>query len=298
MFAKNRKRTAADGKEKNKTAYGNKLKIGILVGFMKIVILAGGMQSTINNENEGIPKPMVDIGGKPLLWHIMKYFSWYGFDEFIICGGYRVEMIKEYFMDYYIYASDITVDLQNNKIEVHKKRTEDWKVTVVNTGISSSIGQRISLIQKYIEEDEFVVTYGDCLSDIDIKAMLESHKKSGKMATVTLAKPTGRNQLLPINEEGELQYNKFKKISNDAAWVNADCFVLRKEVFHYLSGDDDLEKQLFLRLSDKRQLGTYQHKGFWIPIETKRDLVYAQQLWDTGTAPWKKRGGQNESQNT
>jgi Nucleoside-diphosphate-sugar pyrophosphorylase involved in lipopolysaccharide biosynthesis/translation initiation factor 2B, gamma/epsilon subunits (eIF-2Bgamma/eIF-2Bepsilon) len=255
---------------------------------MKVVILAGGMQSTINNENEGIPKPMVDIGGMPLLWHIMKHFSEYGLNEFIICGGYRVDMIKEYFMDYYIYASDITVDLQSNRIEVHKKRTEDWKVTVVNTGLFSSTGQRISLIHKYIEENEFIVTYGDCLSDINIHAMLETYKRNRRIATIALAKPTGRNQLLPIDEEGELRYNKLEKMSNDVAWVNADCFVFHKQVFDYLLGNYDLEKQLFSKLSVQQQLGTYQHKGFWMPIETKRDLSYAVRLWNAGTAPWMK----------
>lgn len=255
---------------------------------MKVAILAGGMQSTINNEQEGIPKPMVDIGGKPLLWHIMKYFSEYGLNEFIICGGYRVDMIKEYFMDYYIYASDITVDLQNNRIEVHKKRTEDWKVTVVDTGLFSSTGQRINRIQKYIEEDEFIVTYGDCLSDIDIQAMLETHKRNGKIATIVLAKPTGRNRLLPIDSKGELRYDNRGKIENDVAWVNADCFVFHKQVFNYLLGNYELEKQLFVKLSSQQQLSTYQHEGFWMPIETKRDLAYAERLWNAGTAPWIK----------
>lgn len=253
---------------------------------MKVVILAGGTQSTINSEREGIPKPMIDVGGKPLLWHIMKYFSEYGLNEFIICGGYRVEMIKEYFMDYYIYASDITVDLQNNRIEVHKKRTEDWKVTVVDTGLFSSTGQRIGLIQDYIGEDEFIVTYGDCLSDINIKEVLETHRRNRKTATIVLAKPTGRNRLLPIDGEGELRYDNYEGITNDAAWVNADCFVFNKQVFDFLYGNYDLEQKLFVRLSASHQLGTYRHKGFWMPIETKRDLTYVERLWNAGTAPW------------
>ena len=161
---------------------------------MQIVILAGGMQSSINNNHEGIPKPMIEIGGNPLLWHIMKYFSSYGLNEFVICGGYRVDMIKEYFMDYYIYASDITIDLQSNKIEIHKKRTENWKVTVVDTGLSSTTGQRIRLIQKYIQGSEFIVTFGDCLFDIDINSLIETYNNKRKIATVAVAKPTGRNQ--------------------------------------------------------------------------------------------------------
>lgn len=255
---------------------------------MKAVILAGGMQSTINNEREGIPKPMVDIGGRPLLWHIMKHFSQYGINEFVICGGYRVDMIKEYFMDYYIYASDITVDLLSNTIKVHKERTENWKVTVVDTGLFSSTGQRVSLVQKYIEEDEFIVTYGDCLSDIDITGLIETHKKRGKVATVTMAKPTGRNQLLPLDDLGLLNYGPSDVCKNDNAWVNADCFVFDRRVFGYLQGNYDLEKQLFLKLSSEQQLATYKHTGFWTSVETKRDLVNAENLWNAQMAPWIK----------
>lgn len=255
---------------------------------MKVVILAGGMQSTINNESEGIPKPMIDIGGKPLLWHIMKHFSEYGFNEFIICGGYRVDMIKEYFMDYYIYASDITVDLQNNTVEIHKKMTEDWKVTVVDTGFFSSTGQRVSLIQKYIVEDTFIVTYGDVLSDIDIRAMIKLHENEKKTATIAMAKPTGRNQLLPLNQDGVLCYNQGEELQNEKAWVNADCFVFQKKIFDYLIGNYDLEKQLFISLSERSQLASYQHKGFFATIETKRDLVNAEKLWNAGMAPWIK----------
>ena len=255
---------------------------------MKLVILAGGMQSTISNEREGIPKPMIDIGGKPLLWHIMKHFSQYGFSEFIICGGYRVDMIKEYFMDYYIYASDITVDLASNIVEIHKKRTEDWKVTVVNTGLFTSTGQRVSLIQKYIEEDDFMVTYGDCLSDIDALALIDAHRKDGKIATVAMAKPTGRNRLLPLDELGTLDYGQGNDLFNNSAWVNADCLIFHKKVFGYLQGNYDLEKHLFLTLSEKKQLATYRHNGFWVPIETKRDLVEAENLWNAGVAPWMK----------
>ncbi|MCM1251877.1 MAG: sugar phosphate nucleotidyltransferase [Clostridium sp.] len=256
---------------------------------MKAVILAGGLQSTINNENEGIPKPMVDIGGKPLLWHIMKHFSEYGLNEFIVCGGYRVDMIKEYFMDYYIYASDITVDLQTNTIKVHNKKTEDWKVTVVDTGVFSGTGRRVSLIQKYIDEEDFIVTYGDCLSDINIPAMIEMHHQKQKIATVAMAKPTGRNRLLPIDEEGTLVYNQSEKISNESAWVNADCFVFNKRVFDYLTGNYDLEKQLFMKLSEKQQLATYKHTGYWTTIETRRDLVEAENLWNAEIAPWMKK---------
>lgn len=255
---------------------------------MKIVILAGGMQSTLNDEREGIPKPMIDIGGKPLLWHIMKQFSQYGFSEFVICGGYHVDKIKEYFQDFYIYESDITVDLATNTIEVHKNKTEDWKVTVVDTGLFASTGQRVSLIEKFIKEDAFIVTYGDCLSDINFDALLETHYKERKTATLAMAKPGGRNRLLPISEDGSIKYTDQAIPMNDTAWINADCFVFNKNVFSYLQGNYDLEKQLFMTLSERDELAVYKHHGYWTAIETKRDLVSAENLWNAGIAPWLK----------
>lgn len=260
---------------------------------MKAVILAGGMQSTLNSEREGIPKPMVCIGGKPLLWHIMKHFSKFGINEFIVCGGYRVDIIKEYFMDFYIYQSDITVDLQNNSIEVHKRKTEDWKVTVVNTGVFSSTGQRVGMAEKYIKEDDFVVTYGDCLSDIDMDAMYKAHLLNAKTATIALAKPTGRNSLLPVDKQGFLHYGKILADEDDTAWVNADCMIFHKDAFAYLQGNYDLEKQLFVKLSERQQLASYKHKGYWSAIETKRDLAMAENLWNAGIAPWAEGRGRD-----
>ena len=250
--------------------------------------MAGGTQSTISNEREGIPKPMVYIGGKPLLWHIMKYYSGYGLNEFIICGGYRVDMIKEYFMDFYIYQSDITVDLQNNAIKVHKEKTEDWKVTVVDTGLFASTGQRVSMIQKYIKGDNFIVTYGDCLYDIDIENMIQFHRESNKIATIAMSKPSGRNRLLPMGTDGKLHYEYWDKVTSDDAWINANCMIFQKKVFAFLQGNYDLEKQLFIRLSEKYQLEAYMHKGYWTAVETKRDLVEAENLWNAGIAPWIK----------
>lgn len=254
---------------------------------MKVVILAGGMRSAISNEREGIPKPMVDIGGKPLLWHIMKHCSEYGLTEFIICGGYKVDTIKEYFMDFYIYESDITVDLKNNFIEVHKKRTEDWKVTVVDTGFFSATGQRVSMIEKYVEGD-FLVTYGDCLSDIDIRSLVETHYREKKLATITMAKPSGREQLLPIDADGKLNLGDISKAENDYAWINGDCFVFSPKIFKYLIGNYDLEKELFIKLTELQQVALYKHYGFWTAIETKRDLIEAENLWNAGIAPWMK----------
>lgn len=253
---------------------------------MKVVVLAGGYQSTISDEREGIPKPMVEIGGKPLLWHIMKQFAQYGLNEFIVCGGYHVDMIKEYFKDFYIYESDITVDLDTNTIEVHKNKTENWRVTVVDTGLFTSTGQRISLIEKYIKEDTFLVTYGDCLSDIDVLALLDQHYKNGKAATLVMAKPNGRNKLLPIDEEGRIKFDRPDTADYDSGWINADCFVFSKKVFPYLQGNYDLEKQLFIHLSRQNELAEYRHCGFWTSIETKRDLTEAENLWNAGMAPW------------
>ena len=254
---------------------------------MKVVVLAGGMRSTISNEQEGIPKPMIDIGGRPLLWHIMKHFSKYGLNEFIVCGGYHVDKIKEYFQDFYIYESDITVDLAANTIQVHKKKTEDWKVTVVDTGLFSATGQRISMVKGFIGDESFVVTYGDCLSNIDLMALLETHRKGKKTATMAMAKPSGRNRLLPIHESGNVHYVGNEAVySNDKAWINADCFVFDAAVFQYLQGNYELEKQLLVTLSEKKELAMYRHQGYWSAIETKRDLVEAENMWNAGIAPW------------
>ena len=252
---------------------------------MKVVILAGGLQSSINSDAEGIPKPMVDIGGKPLIWHIMKHFSQYGLTEFIVCGGYKVDTIKEYFMDFYIYESDITVDLQSNTVEIHKKKTEDWKVTVVDTGLFEATGKRVGMIEKYVDGD-FIVTYGDCLFDIDVSRLIQHHRKKGMMATLTMVKPSGREQLLPFDADGKLHYDSASNAENDTAWINGDCFVFSPKVFRFLAGNYDLEKQLFIQLSAEKQLATYKHTGYWLAVETKRDLLEAERLWNAGVAPW------------
>lgn len=254
---------------------------------MKVVILAGGLPSTIAEDKQGIPKPMVEIGENPILWHIMKSYGAHGLNEFIVCAGYRKEMIKDYFNDFYIYQSDITVDLRNNTIEVHKKITEDWKVTVVDTGLYSSTGQRISQIEKYIDGEEFIVNFGDCLSDIDIIKLIEAYHENGKWATVALAHPAGRNQILDIDEEGNYLGVRKSDSEENQAWVNAGVYVFNRQVFHYLLGNYQLEKQLLERLAEKQQISTYKHKGFWSPIETKRDKEQMENLWNAGIAPWK-----------
>lgn len=253
---------------------------------MKVVILAGGLKSTISNIGEDIPKPMVEIGGRPLLWHIMKHFSQYGLKEFIVCGGYRVDMIKEYFMDFYIYESDITVDLEKNTVEIHKKRTEDWKVTVVDTGLNATPGQRIRAVADYLSDEAFLVTYGDCISDVDAGALLEAHRGHSKLVTLVMAKPQGRKQLLTIGENDLLDYDNLSPVVADVAWVNADCFVMEKKGLEYLRGDCNLEAQVFQALSRTGQVATYRHEGFWTTLETKRDLGEAERLWNAGQAAW------------
>ncbi len=255
---------------------------------MKVVILAGGQRSAISNEQEGIPKPMAEIGGKPLLWHIMKSFSAYGLNDFIICGGYKVNMIKEYFMDYYIYQSDITVDLQTNKIEIHKNRTENWKVTVVDTGLYSSTGQRVARVQEYIDEDEFIVTHGDCLFDIDVEKMIAYHEKQDRIATVAVAKPTGRNEALDIDPDGKIRKIQQNAATNEA-WVNAGLYVLSRKAFSVLQGNYSLEDLLTDHLSGRGELITYKHNGFWATVETYRDMVNMENLWNAGMAPWMMR---------
>ncbi len=254
---------------------------------MKIVILAGGTRSTISSEQQGIPKPMVEIGGKPLLWHIMKSFSAYGFTDFVICGGYKVNLIKEYFMDFYIYQSDITVDLQNNTVQIHKNRTEDWKVTVVDTGLDSATGMRVARIADYITEDTFIVTNGDCLSDIDVNDMLAHHRKQGKRATMAVAKPTGRNEALQIADDGRI-VGMEENGRESGAWTNACLYVLERDVFGVLKEDLNLEELLMDHLAGDGQLITYKHSGFWTPVETYRDRVNMEKLWNAGTAPWIK----------
>ncbi len=254
---------------------------------MKVVILAGGQKSTISDMGENIPKPMVEIGGRPILWHIMKHFAQYGLKEFIVCGGYRVDTIKEYFTDFYIYESDITVDLEKNTVEIHKKRTEDWKVTVVDTGLNATPGQRIQAIGEYLKEERsFLVTYGDCLSDVDEAALLDTHEKNGKLVTLVMAKPQGRKQLLTIDKDNLLDYDNLSPVVADVAWVNADCFVLDGKVLEYLQGDCNLEEQVFRALSRLGQVATYRHEGYWTTLETKRDLVGAEMLWREGRVPW------------
>lgn len=255
---------------------------------MQVIILAGGSKSTISDEREGIPKPMVEIGEKPLLWHIMKQYSYFGYNDFYICGGYKVNTIKDYFTDYYIYQSDITVDLATNRIDIHRRVTEDWKVTVADTGLFATTGQRVSQAQKYIKDDLFLVTYGDCLSDINISELTDFAVRHNKLVTMAVARPTGRNEILPVGEDDLLEYfcSTGGEVSRQS-WANACTYVFHRKVFDYLNGNYELDAQLLPKLAEKKQIVVYKHSGFWCPVETKRDKVDLENRWNAGLAPWK-----------
>ena len=252
---------------------------------MKVIILAGGMPSTLTDEREKLPKPMVNIGGKPILWHIMKKYAAQGFREFVICAGYKIDMIKDYFKDFYIYQSDITVDLRTNSIRIHKNISEDWKVTVVDTGLYSATGQRVSQVERYIDGDSFIVTYGDCLDNIDVNDVIEYHRRQGKLATMVVARPSGRHSLLALDQSGN--YLGKREALSQEAWTNTGTYVLDKSAFNFMTGNYSLENQFLERLVQRSQIDTYRHEGFWSPVETKRDFEQMQNLWNAGEAPWK-----------
>lgn len=254
---------------------------------MKVIILAGGLPSTLIEEDEKMPKPMAEIGGRPILWHIMKQYAHYGYNDFIICTGYKGEVIKEYFMNFYIYQSDITVDLQTNKVNIHRKQTEDWKVSIIDTGRNSSIMERMYMVRQYAGDEVVLVSYGDCLSDIDIEKMVRQHKDAGQMATFAVAHPTGRNEILALDRGGTYRGSRYE-VKQDA-WVNACCMVLDPRAFHYLGLNLKRPKgdTLMDCLGREERVQTYRHEGFWSPVETVRDKTWLEDLWKKGQAPWK-----------
>lgn len=255
---------------------------------MKVVILAGGMGTRISEESYLKPKPMVEIGGHPILWHIMKIYSSYGFNDFIICCGYKGHVIKEYFMDYYMYQSDVTIDLQNNDVTVHETITEPWKVTLVNTGLTTPTAGRIKQIQKYVGEEPFMMTYGDGVADIDIGELLKSHRESGKIATITTTRPAGRFGVIQIDDSTGGIVSFKEKARQDQSWVNAGFAVFNKEIFDYLGdGNDMLENGPYESLAQANKMYAYKHTGFWSPMDTMRDKQYLEELWQQGEAPWR-----------
>ena len=254
---------------------------------MKVIILAGGLPSTLIEEDEKMPKPMAEIGGRPMLWHIMKQYAHYGYNDFVICTGYKGEVIKDYFMNFYIYQSDITVDLQTNEVQIHRKQTEDWKVSVIDTGLNTSILGRLIMVKDYAKDEPVLVAYGDCLSDIDIQKMVGQHQSSDCIATFAVAHPTGRNETLSIDENGQFQgMNQVDRAGE--AWVNACSMVLEPEAFQYFASDKwNALANPMERLAQENRVQTYRHEGFWTPVETVRDKTLMEALWSRKEAPWK-----------
>lgn len=255
---------------------------------MKAVILAGGLGTRLSEETSIKPKPMVEIGGMPILWHIMKSYSAHGVNDFIICCGYKGYVIKEYFANYFLHMSDVTFDMRNNNMEVHHKRAEPWTVTLVDTGEHSMTGGRLNRVRKYIENDDaFCFTYGDGVGDIDISASIEFHKQHGKAATLTATYPPGRFGALDMKQGRVLNFKE--KPKGDGAMINGGFFVLSPRVLKHLKGDDTVwEQQPLQQLAEDGELMAFEHHGFWQPMDTLRDKHLLEELWASGKAPWKK----------
>ena len=254
---------------------------------MKSVILAGGLGTRLSEETSLKPKPMIEIGAKPILWHIMKMYSAHGITDFVICCGYKGYVIKEYFANYFLHMSDVTFNMQDNTMEVHHKRAESWKVTLVDTGDNSMTGGRLKRVAKYVEDDEaFCFTYGDGVGDIDIAQSIEFHKAHGKLATLTATYPPGRFGALDMEDGQVLSFNE--KPKGDGAMINCGFFVLSPKVLAYIEDDSTTWEQYPLnQLSEDNQLMAFEHQGFWQPMDTLRDKNHLEKLWQSGTAPWK-----------
>lgn len=254
---------------------------------MKVVILAGGMGTRISEETSIIPKPMIEVGGKPILWHIMKIFSYYGFNDFIICLGYKSYIVKEYFSHYFLHMSDVTIDMANNNTEIHSSASEPWKVTLVDTGLNTMTGGRLKRIQKYVGNDTFMMTYGDGVGNVNINELIKFHKQQKKYATITGVQPTGRFGALDLQEDNTVRAF-YEKPVGDRTWVNGGFFVLQPEIFNFIKDDSTTwEKEPLEKLGKENQLVAYKHSGFWKPMDTLRDRTELENLWQSGNAPWK-----------
>ncbi len=256
---------------------------------MKVVVLAGGLGTRLSEETDIKPKPMVEVGGKPILWHIMKIYSCHGFNEFVICLGYKGYVIKEYFHHYFLHQSDVTIDLSKNSVDFLSPKAEPWKVTLVDTGVNTMTGGRVKRIQPFIGDNEpFMLTYGDGVSDVDIGALVSFHRQQGKIATVMAVRPSGRFGSLSIDPSG-LVSSFLEKPAGDNSWINGGFFVLQPEFFKLLAGDQTiLEREPLENLAGMGQLAAYQYHGFWQPMDTLREKNLLEDLWVRGKAPWKK----------
>lgn len=260
---------------------------------MKVVLLAGGFGTRITEKSQYMPKPMVELGGRPILWHIMKEYSYYGYNDFIICAGYRQHMIKEWFADYFLRSSDVTFDFTQgrNDMIVHENHCEPWKVTIVNTGLNTMTGGRVKRVQKYIGDETFMLTYGDGVCDVDIQKLVEFHRAHGKIATLTAVTQKQQKGILNIGEDNTVKSFREKNLA-DGSSINAGYMVFQPEIFDYIEGDETvLEKEPMERLAAEGQLMSYRHSGFWQCMDNLREMEILEKLLETGNAPWKKWEG-------
>ena len=256
---------------------------------MKVVIFAGGLGTRISEESHLRPKPMIEIGDKPILWHIMKIFSSQGFNDFIICLGYKGYVIKEYFLNYFLHNSDVTIELKDNKVVVHNSNTEDLKVTLVDTGLNTKTAGRLKRVQHHLGTEDFMLTYGDGLADIDLHKLLNYHKSHGRIASITAIQPLGRFGVMQINSDNSVDVFK-EKVKDDEGWINGGFFVLKPDVFNYLpaNADDIMWEHLPIQnLAKDDQLMAYQHHGFWMCMDALRDKMELEELWNSANAKWK-----------
>lgn len=256
---------------------------------MKVVILAGGLGTRLMEETESRPKPMVEIGGKPILWHIMKIYEKFGFNDFVICLGYKSTFIKEYFFNYYLHNSDVTIELAKNSFVVHYSNTESFKVTLIDTGLNTNTAGRIKRIKKHVDDGTFMLTYGDGVGDVDIAKLIDFHFAHGKMATVTTVQIPGRYGNIQMNQDGHVERFQ-EKPEGDGMWINGGFFVLEPSIFDYLSNDMDKiqwEKGPLIDIANDGQLVAFRHKGFWKAMDALRDRIELEELWSSGEAKWK-----------
>jgi glucose-1-phosphate cytidylyltransferase len=254
---------------------------------MKAVILAGGYGTRISEETHLRPKPLVEIGGKPILWHILKMYSSHGIHDFVICCGYKGYLIKEYFANYSLHMSDVTFDMKRNSVITHYKKTEPWKVTLVDTGEATMTGGRLKRVQEYLDDGAFCLTYGDGVADVDISALIQHHTSNARMATITAVQPPGRFGALEIGEEHDV-LGFLEKPQGDGSWINGGFFVLQPQVIDLIEGDATVwEAEPLQTLASEGQLNAFRHNGFWQPMDTLRDRQYLEELWIGGKAPWK-----------
>jgi glucose-1-phosphate cytidylyltransferase len=255
---------------------------------MKVVLLAGGLGTRLSEETGLKPKPMVEIGGMPILWHIMKIYSYYGFNDFIVCLGYKGFIIKEYFANYFLHKSDVTIDLKDNSIKIHDSQAEPWKVTLVDTGNDSMTGGRIKRVQPFVNNETFMLTYGDGVSDVNIKELVEYHKNNGNLCTVTSVQPTGRFGSLDLGNDMSVR-SFLEKPKGDGAWINGGYFVCEPGVFDYIKDGDSTiwEQHPMEKIAVDGEMKAFKHHGFWRPMDTLKDKHDLNEMWDTNHAPWK-----------